>query len=66
MFKNDPVNYPIKCQDALDSNDDGDLNAADATYLLDYLFRSGQKPKAPFPSAGTDPTADNLRCEKGL
>ena len=54
------------CLDALDTNDDVALNLTDATYLLEFLYRSGPAPKAPFPSAGQDPTADGITCETGL
>lgn len=66
LFKNDPVRYPVKCQDAIDANDDGKMDVADTNYLLAYLFKNGLKPKAPFPTPGTDPTADGLNCAIGL
>ena len=66
LFKNDPVNYPIKCQDSADANDDGKIDLADAIYLNSYLFNKGPKPKMPFPTPGIDPSADGLGCGKGL
>ncbi len=53
---------PGLCMDSLDANDDGSINIADAVKLLDYLFVMGSEPPAPFPNAGTDPTADPLDC----
>ena len=50
------------CLDAADGNDDGRLELTDAIYVLSYLFLGGLPPPAPFPNAGTDPTADDLGC----
>ncbi|MEM7262358.1 MAG: DUF4397 domain-containing protein [Planctomycetota bacterium] len=52
------------CADAADANDDGHVDIADVVYSLEYLFIGGPAPTAPFPSAGTDPTADELRCDR--
>lgn len=46
--------------DAMDANDSGSIDIADTIYLLTYLFSGGPTPSAPFPAAGTDPTADSL------
>jgi hypothetical protein len=53
----------LGCEDAADVDDDGHLTLTDAIALLNYLFRSGPAPPAPFPDCGTDPTADALECE---
>jgi hypothetical protein len=52
------------CIDALDSNDDGQIDITDAYYLLHYQFSSGEAPPAPgIGSCGVDPTDDALDCE---
>jgi hypothetical protein len=53
----------ILCQDAADANDDGILDLSDPVYTLNYLFIGGDKPSAPYPNAGVDPTLDDLSCE---
>jgi hypothetical protein len=50
------------CPDAADANDDGHVNIADAIYSLDFLFRGGAVPPAPFPEPNLDPTSDSLSC----
>jgi len=50
------------CRDALDVDDSGILNTTDAVRLLDFLFRGGAAPPAPFPGAGEDPTPDAIPC----
>lgn len=62
LFANDPMR--LACQDAADTNDDGELDIGDPVYLVFYLFASGSAPPAPFGSEGVDPTfRDNLGCE---
>jgi hypothetical protein len=56
------------CDDACDSNDDGNVNITDVVYTLNYLFRSGDAPPLPGPTGcGIDLTPDILgglcRCE---
>ncbi len=55
---------PISYYDALDVNDDGQIDAGDLTYLNVHLFLGGEAPLAPFPAAGIDPTPEDLlpRC----
>ena len=53
---------PSNCEDALDANDDGQLDIADAIYVLNYLFIAGPAMPPPFPEPGLDPTADGLGC----
>ena len=50
------------CLDALDSNDDGDVNLADPIFELAFLFTGGPAPMAPFLACGDDPTADTIGC----
>jgi len=52
----------LDCEDHGDADDTGVLNVTDATYLLLYLYRAGSAPRAPFPSAGFDPTPDAYNC----
>jgi hypothetical protein len=57
----------VDCQDSLDADDDGELAVTDAIYGLDYIFRNGDMPPAPFPILGHDATdGDALGCETGL
>ncbi len=54
----------LRCGDASDTNDDGVLTVADPVFLLNYLFRSGERPPVPYPEAGVDATPDRLfDCE---
>ena len=52
----------LTCEDAADVNDDGEIEIADVLTLLHYLFGTGQRPAAPFPTEGEDPTGDALGC----
>ncbi len=57
----------VSCEDALDADDNGGLNVTDALTVLEYIFRNGARPPAPFPLRGVDPTAgDPLGCDEGL
>jgi hypothetical protein len=47
-------------EDAGDSDDSGRLNISDAIVTLGHLFQGGPPLPAPFPSCGSDPTADSL------
>jgi hypothetical protein len=58
---------PISCQDAADADNNETLNLADVIHILNYLFRAGQAPAAPYPFPGSDLDGDGpLGCEKGL
>lgn len=54
---------PLACADACDSNDDGQLDIADAVRTLTYLFAGGVALPPPFPGCGTDPSSDAIECE---
>jgi hypothetical protein len=62
------VNYLFKggtlppCMKAADANDSGAVDITDAVYLLNFLFKGGPAPPVPYPTPGTDPTADELTC----
>ena len=57
----------VDCQDALDANDDGNINLTDAVYVLDFLYRAGAAPSAPYPLRGRDVSdVDALGCDQGL
>jgi hypothetical protein len=58
LFLGMPAAAP--CRDAMDSNDSGAVDISDAVYLLNFLFQGGERIPAPYPGAGTDPTADAL------
>ncbi len=51
-----------RCADALDANDDGLVDVSDAVYTTNWLFLDGSSPAEPWPSCGSDPTADDLPC----
>jgi hypothetical protein len=53
------------CLDVMDANDDGGVDILDPVVLLDYLFRQGSPPPAPFPGCGLDRTEDTLDCSSG-
>lgn len=48
------TNHTVKII-AADVDNDNDMDAADASYLLNYLFYGGPAPRPPFPVAGPDP-----------
>lgn len=50
------------CKDSADADDSGTINAADALWVLNYLFTGGPIVKAPYPACGSDTTADQLDC----
>lgn len=47
-------------QDAFDVNDNGAIDITDVVFQLSHLFLGGPNSPAPYPNAGTDPTADSL------
>jgi hypothetical protein len=58
LFQGDDRRPP--CDDALDADDNGSINATDPVYLGNFLFRFGTTLPPPFPTPGEDPTADSL------
>lgn len=52
----------LDCADAIDVNDDGQGDIADAVFGLAHLFSNGPAPAAPFGQCGVDPTVDGLDC----
>jgi hypothetical protein len=52
------------CDDALDTDDDGQIGLADAIRTLIYLFQRPIAIPEPFPGCGQDPTPDELDCER--
>jgi hypothetical protein len=56
------------CPDALDADDNGRIEVTDALRVLNYLFKTGPAPAAPFQTAGGDPTKTDLLpiCRRGL
>lgn len=54
------------CLDAVDGNDDGEVNITDPNGLLGFLFRGEFSPRDPFPECGGDSTEDVLTCEISL
>ncbi len=58
----DPASGVFKgCLDACDANDDGDVSIVDIAAVNVFLFLGWELP-APSPSAGPDPTEDDLTC----
>ncbi|MBT7129229.1 MAG: hypothetical protein HN891_00765 [Planctomycetes bacterium] len=53
--------WGIACDDAADSNDDGNLDISDAVNILAQR-QSGLPLPLPFPIVGNDPTPDGLLC----
>jgi len=52
----------VTCPDACDSNDDSNIDIADAIFVLGGLFAGGPLPAQPFPDCGDDPTSDTTEC----
>lgn len=50
------------CLDALDADDSGVVDIADALRILLHLFDGAPPPPPPFPETGSDPTPDALLC----
>jgi hypothetical protein len=62
LFYTGTWKFSPPCNKACDANDDGRVDLADSVFILRYLFKFEREPKAPFPTAGSDPTADKLTC----
>jgi hypothetical protein len=55
----------LPCLEAADVNDSGIVDLSDSIALLNFLFRAGVPPPAPFPSIGfPDPDAPHLGCDE--
>lgn len=54
----------LRCAAAADTNHDARLDAADAVFLLNFLFRAGLRPPAPFPSCALAAIGGGLPCEE--
>jgi hypothetical protein len=54
------------CQDAGDVDNNERLELTDSIRILDFLFRTGPPPAAPFATAGEDEGGGPLGCEVGL
>ena len=52
----------VECFDALDANDNGEVQIPDAVLVLYHIFAGGIPPRPPFLACGVDPTADGLDC----
>jgi hypothetical protein len=52
----------LGCEDAADVDDNGRIEITDAIALLNHLFLGHPAPPAPYPEAGSDPSADGLEC----
>ena len=56
------IGRELDCLDAADVDDDEALLITDGVYLLDFLFRAGSAPPAPYPDPGPDPEGEALGC----
>jgi hypothetical protein len=54
----------VNCEDACDVDDNEALNVTDALGLLNYIFKGGAAPRAPFPVEGADPSGTVLDCNR--
>jgi len=63
LFQGNPSSIP--CEKTCDATDDGGLDISDSIRILTILFlvQDGQLPD-PFGTCGTDPTEDDLTCER--
>ncbi len=62
LFKIYVTGNPFLCEDAADTNDDGQVDLSDVIYSLSALFLGEAIPEDPFPTCGIDPTEDNIMC----
>jgi hypothetical protein len=54
--------WEVRCADAADVDDNGELDISDAILELSFLFLGGRPPVAPFDAPDLDPTPDALEC----
>ena len=52
------------CMDSADTDDDEDVDVADALFMLNYLFLRGPEIAAPAVSCGLDPSGEELTCSE--
>jgi hypothetical protein len=53
------------CRDTLDANGDGKADLVDAVYIIDWQFRAGPAPKAPYPSCSKSDASTAASCPAG-
>ena len=53
----------LECEKAGDFNSNSKLELADAVSFLQWRFRDGNEPLAPFPDCGMDTTLNHLGCD---
>jgi len=56
------IGTDVDCVDALDADDNGIADTADASYLFTFLHAGGPAPPPPFAEQGFDPTTDQIHC----
>ncbi len=60
----EPFRWP-QCFDAMDGNDDGQVDLSDPIFLLGFFFGGGPRIPQPYPQAAQDPTEDALpACQR--
>ena len=64
LLLNDP-DQGFKCREAADANDDGEVNLADAVFILNFAENGGFPPPLPFPECGFA-RGESLGCESYL
>ena len=52
----------LTCEDHGDVDDNGILQLTDPVLSLNFMFREGPRPAAPYPEPGLDPTEDAFDC----
>ncbi len=50
----------LQCEDAADTNDDGEIEMVDGVSILNFIYLEGNAPLAPYPGSGIDPNDDDL------
>ena len=62
---NDP-DQGLKCREAADANDDGEVNLPDVVFILNFAENGGFPPPLPFPDCDFNPGDTRLGCESYL
>ena len=60
LFRGDTIG----CEDAADADDNEAIEMADAILILDFLYRGGPAPAAPYPEISWDVEGETLGCEE--